>query len=185
MGVVVNISNKSNPVLTTHTAGGTMYYRNLCSGIIGGKYNASADSGKITLYSEGTSSLVKGIQLTNSVSSEVNGLTAYGDNIIYIYSNGYIYFNPLTEESNLKTLKVNKINEVMLKGKPVANNGIMVVSNCPTGELTIVDISNIDSPRLITNIKLNNASLDVASISHSSILIPMRNKGLIKLSKEV
>lgn len=185
MGVVVNISNKSNPVLTTHTAGGTMYYRNLCSGIIGGKYNASADSGKITIYSEGTSSLVKDIQLTNSVSSEVNGLTAYGDNIIYIYSNGYIYFNPLTEESNLKTLKVNKINGVMLKGKPVANNGIMVVSNCPTGELTIVDISNIDSPRLITNIKLNNASLDVASISHSSILIPMRNNGLIKLSKEV
>ena len=73
----------------------------------------------------------------------------------------------------------------MLKGKPVASNGIMVVSNCPTGELTIVDISNIDSPRLITNITLNNASLDVASISDSSILIPMRNKGLIKLSKEV
>ncbi len=181
----VDVRNKNTPVLATHTAGGTMYYRNLCPGLIDDKYNAVADSGKLTLYSEGLSALEKSIQLTNTVSSETNGMTAHGSNIISVYSNGYIYFNPETETSSLKTLTVHKIKGVILKGKPSAYGNIMVVSNCPNGEFTIVDISDIDNPVLIANVKTENTSLDIASITDNCILIPMRNSGLLKLNKEV
>lgn len=179
---IINVSNKSKPVMTTSGSSGTMYYRNICQGIIGGKYTALVDGSKVTLYSESDSTVSKGIALSNTVSSETNGMAACGDNIVSIYKNGYIYFNPTTQTGALSSLTVNKIPGIMLKGKPVIYGNIMVVSYCTNGEFFIVDISDLNAPQLIGSSKVS-ASLDVATITDDFILIPLRNEGLLILKK--
>lgn len=181
---IVNVVNKQLPTMSTHAAGGTMYYRNICTGLFNGKYNAVADSGKLSLYENESNSFVKSIQLANTVTSEVNGMTNCDNKIISIYNNGYIYFDPLTETRSLKTIPVTKIANLKLKGKPIVYGNTLVVSSCPTGEFSIIDINDIDNPNLIANVKIKNTSIDIASVSENHILIPMRNKGLLILTKQ-
>lgn len=178
----INVSNKLKPVMTTSGSSGTMYYRNICQGVIAGKYNAIVDGSKVSLYSETNGTITKGISISNSVASETNGMAAYSNNIVAIYKNGYVYFDPTSQTGALSSLTVNRVEGVNLKGKPVIYGNIMVVSYCINGEFFIIDISDINNPKLIGSSKVSS-SIDVATVTDNFILIPMRNEGLIMLEK--
>ena len=178
----INVTDKLNPVMSVSVSYGTMYYRNICQGVIGNKYNAFSDGSKITLFTKDNDKIIQYKTISNTIASETNGIAAYGDYIVGIYKNGYIYFDPITNTKTLSSLKVNKIQGVLLKGKPVIYDNIMVVSYCTNGEFFIIDISDLNSPKLIGNAKVS-ASLDVATITDDYILIPLRNDGLIILEK--
>ncbi len=59
----------------------------------------------------------------------------------------------------------------------------MVVSYCYGKEVTIVDISDLDNPKLISQLTID-ASLDLAEITDNFIIIPMRNDGALVLKKD-
>jgi hypothetical protein len=181
---IVNVKNKSKPVMTTSTTNGTMYYRNLCQGIVSDKYNVLYDSSKISLFSYNGTTVSKGTVLSNTIASESNGMASLGDKVVAVYGNGYVYFNPETETSTLSKLTVHKIKGISLKGKPVIYGDTMVVSYCPAGEFSIIDISDLDNPVLIGNSTVSS-SIDVATITDDYILIPLRNNGILKLSKDI
>lgn len=178
----VDVTDKTNPVMVSSVSSSTMYYRNICQGVIANKYNMYSDAGKITFYGNESGKLEKSLVLSNSLSAESNGMAAFGDNVIAIYKNGYVCFNPNTDSSSLSSLTVHKIPGVsVLKGKPVIYGNIMAVSYFGDGTVTIIDIEDIDNPKLILKFKIDGC-VDVADISENFILIPLRNDGILKLS---
>lgn len=180
----IDIRNKNKPIIRSLASGGSMYYRNICQGCIADKYTAVCDNGKINLFESDGNSLTTVKTLTNSVGSETNGMAAYNDCIVAVYNNGYVYFNPMTENQKLSTLPLHKVSGISyLRGKPVIYGDIMVISYCYGKEVTIVDISDLDNPKLISQLKID-ASLDLAEITDNFIIIPMRNDGVLVLKKD-
>ena len=178
----VDIRNKTAPSITNFIAGGTMYYRNLCQGTVDGKYLLSADGAKIFAFSSSDGILTKEATYSNIFASEVNGISAYKNGVIAVYKNGYSYFDISDKNLSASNIKINKIPGIPLKGKPAVYDNIMVVSYCPNGEVYIIDISDINNPILIGDIKAGQ-TVDVASVYSDLILIPMRNDGLLILEK--
>lgn len=180
----IDIRNKNKPIICSLASGGSMYYRNICQGLIADKYTAVCDNGKINLFESDGNSLTIAKTLTNSVGSETNGMAAYKNQIVAVYNNGYVYFNPMTETQKLSTLPLHKVSGISyLRGKPVIYGDIMIVSYCYGKEITIVDISDLDNPKLISQLKID-ASLDLAEITDNFIIIPMRNDGALVLKKD-
>ncbi len=180
----IDIKDKHHPVICSLASGGSMYYRNICQGLIADKYTAVCDNGKINLFTSDGNSLTTAKTITNSVGSETNGMAAYNNCIVAIYNNGYVYFNPMTENQKLSSLPLHKISGISyLRGKPVIYGDIMIVSYCYGKEITIVNISDLDNPKLIAQLKID-ASLDLAEITDNFIIIPMRNDGILILKKD-
>ncbi|MCM1114002.1 MAG: hypothetical protein NC397_00740 [Clostridium sp.] len=180
----IDIKNKKHPVMNSMASGGSMYYRNICQGLIDGKYAAVCDNGKINLFEANSSNLSVVKTLTNTVGTETNGMAAYNEYIVAVYNNGYVYFNPMTESRTLSSLPLHKVSGISyLRGKPIIYDNIMVVSYCYGKEVTIIDISDLDNPKLISQLKID-ASLDLAEMTDEFIIIPMRNDGIFVLKKE-
>ncbi len=183
---IIDVSNPQNPkyvsVLTTNSAG-MLYFRNLIGNKNGNSVFGVEGTSRMRYYTvkEGKLSLVN--ELNNSLYSEANGGTVYNDNIIMIYKNGYVVFDPYTiTQSGLGSLKVHTISGISLKGKVSASDGIMVVSNAYTGGVDIINIADLENPSLIAHLQIKG-SPDIAFISEDSILIAGRYQGLIKLTK--
>ena len=179
----IDIRDKNKPTMISKVVSGSMYYRTICQGLISDKYTAISDSVNVMIYSADESGISNVKTLKNSAITESYGMAAYGNYIVATYNNGYIYFDPITETKALTALTVHKIPGVtQLRGKPVIYGNTMFISHCYGKELTIVDISDLDNPKLISQLKLN-ASLDVVTATDDLILIPLRNDGLVMLKK--
>lgn len=176
---LVDISDKYNPVIESYPTGGTMYYRNLAANTTTGGHIIGYDRSTYYVFS----SLDSVYTLTNSFSGERDGIAVVGDNVIAITSKGYVYFDPLTvTEDELNSLEVHTVYDVTLHGKVNVNDDgtVMVVSDCITGTVTLVNIEDLDNPKLIYQFT-TDGNPDIASFYDDCILIPLRHGGLLKL----
>lgn len=174
---LVNVTNKYNPVSAgaSNTGVGTMYYRNLCSGVAGNYLCAYGNKLQCWYYYDG-SSLNYLRDISNSFYSEYSGMCAVGDKAVYIRSGGYYYYDPATDETSSKIT----IDDVTLKGKCFSNGTILVVVDEYSGDAFIVNVADIDSPYCIAQFSIDGNS-DVGVFDGNYLLIPCRNYGLLKI----
>lgn len=158
---------------------GLMYYRNLCRGVVANKYIGIAGSNNQYWYESvnGNLQLINTIQ--NSLYNKSCGFASAGEVCLAIYKNGYVYFDPKDGSFSDRI----KIEGVTFEGKCSINNNVLVISTSYNGNVQIVDISNLDAPRLMASFSVNG-NPDVASFDGESILLPCRYYGLLKITKQ-
>lgn len=183
--VIMNISNKEKPYIEKTISTGTMYYRNLCTGLVSGKYVGAFDRSNITWYStdsEGNYYQYK--KLKNGINAEMNGTVAVGENALAIYNNGYVYYNPETvDQDTLNNLNVYKVpGAKFLKGKLAIDGNTLIATYGYAKQITLIDIADIDNPVLISQFYVEG-NPDVAHVSEDCILVPMRHNGILKICK--
>jgi len=104
--------------------------------------------------------------------------------VVALKNQGYVYYDPTeTEGEALSSLPLIKIQDVILRGKPVIKDTLMVVSYGYGHTIFLVDISDLDNPSLIESIEVIG-NPDVAEITEDYILIPLRNEGLLMLKEK-
>jgi hypothetical protein len=181
---VVDISDKRNPKIVTTIKTSSMYCDNLASGTPITNALSFYDAAGMYCYEKDASGeYVSTFTYKGSLVSERNGIANYNGGILMICSNGYITFDPkTTDASTLNTIPVVKIENTPLRGKPAIYSNTMVISDAYTNQVTIVDISDVENPVLVSQFAVSSTP-DVATITNDYILIPLRNGGLLKLSK--
>lgn len=159
-----------------------LYYRNVITGLVSDClvavqssqdvkwWNLDNDSGEVLEYTATTKL------------GESQNYAAYGDRCIAIYRNGYVVFDPTEGEADFSALEVYRIDEDITGKAIVLDNNTLVVSKEYTGEVWIIDISDVTNPALIDKCT-TDGSPDIAYGSENCILVPNRHGGLIRLTK--
>lgn len=182
---VINISDVFNPVLVTTYKAGTMYNRNLCTGLVSGKYAGVADSSNIHWFDASDSNMLKINTLTNRFASQPNGVVSCGDWALTIYNTGYVYYNPAqVNQDDVNSLQIKNISGVKtLKGKAVSDGELLAVSFGYGKTITLIDVSDIDNPVLISQFEIDGYP-DIASICGDNVIVPLRSGGILVLEKD-
>ncbi len=167
------------------TRTGTMYYRNIVSGTVNGVVGIGGGTNMMWFESKNGSLHVRN-SYTNILNSETNGSAVMGNgkDILSVYSNGYVVYNPLTAtETALRGLTKYHIANVKLNGKASIRDNILVLCNAPNGTIQIVNIDKPSAPYLITSYSVEE-SPGIALIEDGYVLVPIRHGGIIRIDIE-
>ncbi|MCI7812784.1 MAG: hypothetical protein MR543_03780 [Robinsoniella sp.] len=179
--VFIDIEDPRDPrIIEMETADiGMMYYRNICTGLVDGKYMGIYGKNNIAWYYSENGKLEYLSDMDNIFHREWNGMTAAGDMCLVIYQQGYYYFSP---EDSVISDRV-KIRGVSFEGKCISDGEILVISSLISGEIMLVDITKIDKPVVLESFTVEG-NPDIACFAENSILIPCRYGGLIQLKRK-
>lgn len=174
---VFGIEDKAAPVLidSTYTSN-NMYFKNLASGVATDNRFAYSDTSNTFVYkiSETGEKQLVGSYPTGM--GDRDGAANYDGKLIMVSDNGYFVVDKETGERSSKIT----IPGMYLRGKVAAKDGIMVVCNQYTSHVYIVDISDINSPRLLKDIQVDG-NPELPYISDGEVFVPCRNGGLVKI----
>lgn len=184
----IDLENKRNPLISSVATNSSMYYRNLAYNLLDNENIIGYDNSNYYIFSPDTTKTDYDnqdyITINNPFSRERDGLAVLNNYFIAITNKGYVYFNPLgIQDNTLSTLKTHNIANVTLHGKANVdqNNYLMVVSDCFSSTVTLVDLNDLNNPKLISQFTIEG-NPDVADFSGDCILIPLRRAGLLKLT---
>ena len=173
-GIMVSLGTGGNT--------GTMYYRNIVSGTVDGTVGLGGGSKMLWFRSIGDRLKVENAY-TNKFGSEINGSAVLknGKEIISIYNNGYVIYNPLeiTEKTIAEVVRL-YIPNVRLKGKISVRDDVLVVSNAPACEVFVVNMNEETGSYLAEYCQLRE-SPGIALIEDDFILVPVRHGGIMQI----
>lgn len=164
------------------TATGSMYYRNICTGLVDGKYVGVYGRNQICWYYSDGSRLVALDPMENTYYKEENGMAAAGDQCLFITQGGYACMD-VSENGMSEPGEVQKIKTALLYGKVSISEDLLVVTNGATGEVTLFDISDLEKPALISKMTLPGTP-DIGCSMGDDFLIPCRYDGLYRVTVE-
>ncbi len=159
-----------------------LYYRNLITNLVDDRYFGVA-TGYATLWFDTESEQFEKLPLqfkTNIL--EVCGQTAYKDKAIAVYSGGIVIYDPKDTTVDLKQSKIHKFSGHNIAGKCTVVEDKLFVIREATGEVWIIDISNIEKPTLEVKIT-TKGSPDIITGSNSEILMPNKHEGLVRFTR--
>lgn len=180
---IIDVTNPRSPKIEKETTTGTMYYHNLCNGLVSEKYTCVYDRSYITWFSLNNDNQVTQVcKLNNTVYEETSGVAAAGDYALTVYNNGYIYYKPDTvSQESLKSAKYVKIPNVKkLKGEPTVYGDILIVSYGVNRQITMIDISDIDNPKLIAQVSVDG-NPGIVYVNEKNIFVPLGHGGILKI----
>ncbi|MGN0181268.1 MAG: hypothetical protein ACI4DP_02480 [Candidatus Ornithomonoglobus sp.] len=184
--LLINTADTANPQIEKAVTTGSMYYRNLCTGLVSDKYVCQFDRSYLWYYkTDDSGNVSQMLKLTNSLNAETNGTAAYGDYAVAIYNNGYAYYKP-AEISTAAELKANmyKVSGAkFLKGKLAMNGSLAVASYGYAKQLTLFDLSDMNKAVLLAQFYVEG-NPDVACCMGDEILVPLRYGGILRIAKE-
>lgn len=162
--------------------GGLVYYRQLCNGFIDGRLIGGTWCGGRTFLSDlGGNELVDlpdPVGLLPDMRS--GGYAACGEYALVTRNGGYSFYKPLREGEYDFELPVHRIpGGKAFRGKPTVRENILVACDRIDGDVTILDISDLKSPKLLRTFKICG-NPDLAFIGENSVVIPAGRQGLIK-----
>lgn len=181
---ILDVSNSRNIKLAKQERGwaGLVYYRQLCNGFIDNRYLCGTWCGGRTFMSD-----LSGDEPTNLPDPigllpdmRRGGYASYDDYALVTRGGGYSIYKPLTKgEYNFESPIYRIQGGPNFYGKPTVRENILVVCNRIDGDITIVDISKPETPKLIRQFKIRG-NPDLAFLGKGFILIPAGHQGLIK-----
>lgn len=182
---VINITDVYKPALITTYKAGTMYNRNLCTGLVSEKYAGIADSSNVQWFDISDGNVSKINTFTNRFSSQPNGVVSCGEWALTIYNTGYVYYNPeQVNQEYINSLQIKNISGIKtLKGKAVSDGELLAVSFGYGKTVTLIDVSDIDNPDLISQFEIDGYP-DIATICDDTVIVPMRSGGILVLGKD-
>lgn len=191
--VVLDIHDKENPkfvqtigsvtseyIPTFSVTPGSMYGRNLTNSVgnIVGVYGSSS----ICWLKSVGDSIEMERMYRNSIYGELNGIALLSDRqALGVAKGGLVLFDfQNTTDSALKELESIKIPEFALSGKIAICGDLVILSNMVSGEISVMDISNVLEP-IVTNHFQIKGNPQIACRLGTSLFIPARNGGLIRI----
>lgn len=184
LAAMIDVSDPYNPIIENEMSLGLLYSRNLCDGCVlqnGIKYSAVFSRNRMVWYDDDGNTVVN---YPVNLVAESDGAASLGDKVLVINNRGYIVFDPLTiDEGSIENLQNYGIEGAYLRGKPSIYEDLMVVSYGYGKKIFLVDIRNIEKPKLIAQADVEG-NPDIAEITDDSIYIPLRRGGLLALRKE-
>lgn len=162
--------------------GGLVYYRQLCNGFIDDRYICGTWCAGRTfmtdLNGEEPKSLPDPIDLLPDM--EKGGYCAAGEYALLTRNGGYSYYKPKKEGEYYTEIPVIKISGgPEIHGKPTVRGNTLVTCDRIDGEISVVDITDLESPKLIHQFEVSG-NPDVAFIGEGFVLVPVGYQGLIK-----
>ncbi len=185
---IVDLRNPSAPVFIKNPADkgtGATYFRNMCIGLVKGKYIGVAGNTRINWFYEDESKaggsgdgFAKYMEdKSESKVNEWNGLAAFGDNCIVITDNGYKIFDP---ESGKIVAKYEGDTKDGFKGKCAVYGNYLILSRSWEGRIRIFDLSDAKHPVEVATFDTDFVT-DVPCIVNDTIYIPCRHDGVMKV----
>ena len=184
---LIDCSDPENPEyikLSAEEKTGGMYYRNLTTGIVGGKYlgiaggrgilwfmidRKDAETGKITLK------YVKDV--SGASVGEFGGLTPLGDDCLVNTKTGYVIVNPE------KGVIGEEVPDGRFMGKCISDGKTVIFSDAHTGVITIADFSDSVNPVVLFTLDTPYVT-DVPCLMDGEIYVPLRHDGILKITKD-
>lgn len=183
---IFNISSSDDTLdLVENLTSSSMYFRNMINSDGATATIGYEDSREVKIYTVNGTSLSEIAALPNSVYDERNGMCFYDDKLIAITGGGFavIPIKQLTTMDDLSNLSVNTFGEdLKLKGKVVANDGVMVVTDPYDKKVTVLDITDLDDPHVILSVN-TSGNPDIAYITNDSVLVPLKYQGYINIER--
>lgn len=185
----VDLRDPASPAFAKNPADkgtGTTYGRNMCIGLVKGKYIGIAGSGRINWFYEDESKVASGskddlIRYLEDKSelkmNEWNGFAAFGENCIMITDNGYRIFDP--ESGKILTEYEDEVKD-NFKGKCAISGNLLILSRSWEGRIRIFDLSSPAKPSEVASFDTDYTT-DVPCVIDGSIYIPLRHDGLMKV----
>lgn len=160
---------------------GLSYYRTLCNrALSNGWVGIYGDKEQHWYSSENGTLRQVSILSSEAVNNIEKGISAYKNLVLTMGTKGYYYFNPATDDA---PVFVPVEGATAMNGKSASSDSLLVTSDSRGGNVAIVNIQNIDRPRLVSQFKIQG-NPDVAYVSDEMILIPCRYYGLLQLKKQ-
>lgn len=165
--------------IPTDNSVGAMYYRNVCIGSIEGKYVGISGRKGINwfYYDEGNVRYLK--DASERTGSERIGLASIGNQYLLISTNGYRVINPIDGATSSNY----EIDKNYFNGKCVVKNNLLVVTKEYSGNICVVDISDITNPLVIARINTDYIT-DIPCIVENTIYVPCRYNGILKITAQ-
>lgn len=165
------------------TINGNMYHRNL-SELINGRYilvwNHLGSMCWIDFDPQSGADSAPTCKLTTDkyMATMTNGIAAYGDKALFVGLNNYRLYSDIGSNTGNYADASNR----EFSGKPTVCGNYLVVTKHDSGMIYIVDISNVDNPKVIHVINvLGNP--DIAYYDdNGTVYIPLGNQGLLTIN---
>lgn len=160
-----------------------MKHRSICIGLAKQKY-LGASGPKLMKWFYSTNG-EDGFQVeevnveTKHNLSDYCGFAVARDNCIVTTNKGYIIFDPETDQ---ELYNVN-LGEGWTGGKCITDGDLLIVSNAYNGEISILDITNPDTPVFLLQLETDYVT-DVPCVIGGDIYVPLRHDGVLKISKK-
>ena len=181
---ILDVSEEKEIKLAKRERGwaGLVYYRQLCNGFIDDNVICGTWCAGRTFMSDlsGTTpvNLPDPIHLLPGMSR--GGYCACGEYALLTRKGGYSFYKPLTDGEYDFEAPIYRIpGGPNFHGKPSVKGNTLVACNRIDGDVTVVDISDLKSPKLIKKFKISG-NPDLAFIGDGYVLIPAGRQGLIK-----
>jgi hypothetical protein len=176
---IVHISDVSAPRLALEESmpPGLIYGRQICSGIVEGRYAGCFWHTKTIKWYDlaGDEPVLMPWVQDCLVLSDGMAVTAHG--VLATRKGGYVIFDPRFD-GDFDELPHYAIPGVKLSGKPTVSDNVLFVANRLYGDVTIVDISTINQPRLLKRIHLPG-NPDLITYRNGRAIIPAGNQGML------
>ncbi|OGV70039.1 MAG: hypothetical protein A2283_21715 [Lentisphaerae bacterium RIFOXYA12_FULL_48_11] len=178
---IIDISDAGNMRLirTERGWGGLVYYRQMCNGFIAGKYICGTWCGGRTFMLDLSGNEPKSLPDIMGIlpDMEAGGYCSCEEYALLTREGGYSFFKP-GFEGKYEDLPVYRIDDgPAFYGKPACRGKVLAVCNRISGEIALVDISDLTRPKLIYQLQISG-SPDCAFIGNKSVLIPAGYQGL-------
>ncbi len=162
--------------------GGLVYYRQLCNGFIDGKYICGTWCGGRTFMSDLGGDEPASLPDPTGLLPDMRcgGYCACGQYALLTRDGGYSFYKPLLTGQYDKKVPVYRVQEgTAFRGKPTVRGNILAACNRVDGDVTILDITDLKSPKLIRKFRVSG-NPDLPFIADGYVLVPAGYQGLIK-----
>lgn len=162
--------------------GGLVYYRQLCNGFIDGKYICGTWCGGRTFMSDLGGDEPASLPDPTGLLPDMRcgGYCACGQYALLTRDGGYSFYKPLLTGEYDTKIPVYRVQEgPAFRGKPTVRGNILAACNRVDGDVTIFDITDLKSPKLIRKFRVSG-NADLPFIADGYVLVPAGYQGLIK-----
>ena len=181
---ILNIQDKECPKMERSVTTGAMYVRNMSINLTDSNKIAVADRKLVTWYGiNKNNNLYQTESFQNFYYNERGGITGYGEYAIQIYKNGYVYYKPeelaVMSSADANAKKITKVKGANINGIPSIYENMLIVSDSCGRKITFVDISNLEKPKLITQMTLDG-NPDLVYVYEGEMLVSLSHGGVLR-----
>ena len=179
--LLLDITDKRAISLVKCVNAGGMYCRNITTDSTEDGIFGISSRNSLVFYKigeDGTPELVA--EASNPYVTENGGMTGYGEYVIQMAYKGYVYYKPAELNNGSSAIKRVIINNYTVNGTPKIIGNTMFVSDSLGKMITLIDISNIAKPKIISQVSVDG-NPDEVYVNNGVIMIPLAHEGIIVL----
>ncbi|MBQ8509830.1 MAG: hypothetical protein IJ493_07990 [Clostridia bacterium] len=177
---IMDVSDPASPkpLMLEHFAPGLIYHRHLSAEGAGGVYYGCYWNGNYTRWYDLSGDTPKRTEWKQGKLGFGGGLTGLAEpyRALVVYGGGYI-IHDIREELDYREMTPVRIEGAALHGKPVVRGNLLCVTDRLDGYVTLCDISDPASPRLIRQLNFSGHP-DMACPIDGGVILPLGHQGL-------